>query len=59
MGSYEKFVDYINEKDKEPSLKYWEDLLQGYETRADILPMGRPEETEEESQSQEFKLSLR
>ncbi|WP_446098030.1 amino acid adenylation domain-containing protein [Bacillus velezensis] len=58
MGSYEKFVDYINEKDKEPSLKYWEDLLQGYETRADILPMGRPEETEEESQSQEFKLSL-
>nr|MDH3091534.1 condensation domain-containing protein [Bacillus velezensis] len=58
MGAYEKFVDYINEKDKEPSLKYWEDLLQGYETRADILPMGRPEETEEESQSQEFKLSL-
>ncbi|MGG1044126.1 amino acid adenylation domain-containing protein, partial [Bacillus velezensis] len=58
MGSYEKFVHYINEKDKETSLKYWEDLLQGYETRADILPLGRPDETEEESQSQEFKLSI-
>ncbi|ROR25864.1 non-ribosomal peptide synthase protein (TIGR01720 family)/amino acid adenylation domain-containing protein [Mobilisporobacter senegalensis] len=58
IGRYEKFVHYINEKDKEISLKYWEDLLQGYETRADILPIGRPEETEEESQSQEFKLSL-
>jgi amino acid adenylation domain-containing protein/non-ribosomal peptide synthase protein (TIGR01720 family) len=59
IGNYEKFVHYLNEKEKEPSLKYWEDLLQGYETRADILPIGRPDETEEESQSQEFELSLK
>ena len=57
-GQYEKFVDYLNEKDKEKSLKYWEGLLQGYETRADILPIGCVDAIEEESKSQEFSLSL-
>ncbi|MCL1918567.1 MAG: amino acid adenylation domain-containing protein [Peptococcaceae bacterium] len=36
---FETYVKHLEHKDKEASLKYWEDLLAGYETCADIRPM--------------------
>lgn len=47
-GRYEDFVRYIGEKDKEESLKYWDNLLEDYENQADIMPIGVLDDVKEE-----------
>ncbi|XBX10633.1 amino acid adenylation domain-containing protein (plasmid) [Enterocloster clostridioformis] len=48
-GKYEEFVRHTGARDKEGSLGYWENLLEDYEEQANILPLGKADDTEEES----------
>jgi len=56
-GDFEKFVRYIEMKNKEESLCYWKKILEDYEERADILPMGTTSVIAEESQKRELFIS--
>ncbi len=47
-GRYEDFVRYIEKKNKEESLLYWDELLEDYECKADIIPIGAPDHVKEE-----------
>lgn len=57
ISHFRDFVDYLQDKENETGYEYWENLLDGYEVQANILPMGRDQVVDEESQSQEFYLS--
>lgn len=57
ISHFSDYVNYLDEKEKEAGYQYWKKLLEGYETRADILPIGCDQVIEEESQSLEFCLS--
>ncbi|WP_313077153.1 condensation domain-containing protein, partial [Lacrimispora sp.] len=47
-GNYEAFVRFIESRNKEKSLAYWDDILEGYEQQAEILPLKIVENNNEE-----------
>jgi len=55
--NYEEFVRYIESKDKEKSLLFWEKLLEDYEARAEILPIGQKVNQEDENTRMDISLS--
>ncbi len=48
VGSYQDYIKILDQKNKESSLKYWEQLLDGYSEAAVIMPLGAIEETSNE-----------
>jgi len=46
-GKYGRYARGLKAKDKDAGLNYWKNLLEGYETKAEITPYGRTEETED------------
>lgn len=45
---YENYVRYLESRDREESLNYWLDLLDGYQEQVAIVPSGTPDYGDEE-----------